>query len=388
MENGRNKFKFIFDCLKSFVCVSTCCTGNAEKKIEGKLNMSNKSDSEVVNQLMMVHDPFADTTSQPKIPDGKITTSLGLSAANVDELTSAEGVSTVHMLLYAGCNSCLAVTGVTAHNDVNRNFHVMGLSGQPVADWEDAATFVGDVVNGTKMGAVQATGTQHALWRVVSCGLQLKLLNAAEEDDGWWEAIRLNRDTDLSDFGLTTSQSVAGRTGIQTNGTLAPYRLIDGSGGGDITTRTIYDDPSYSTGLLRDLDKVQFELHGRLDFHDFKVRKRSVYFDEATDLNFGAVQDSLGFTTGRDESYDLINEWIDQSYDMIYVRLHTRIGGVNGAGGSRLHTHVVSNQEVYFEDGTTENRFQTPSVGIGQNSVSLHMQGRRASHHAAQLITS
>ncbi|UNI72610.1 MAG: capsid protein [Avonheates virus SG_19] len=348
------------------------------------------SNNEVANQLMMVHDPFADTTTQPKIPDGKVSSSLGFSTSSINEFRNqADAESDVmHMLLFAGQNCGLVVANSSDDGTLRKNT-LPGFLGSGSCDWSDG------VVGGADFRVRNGNSANYALWRVVSQGLQLKLINAAEEDEGWWEAIRLNREFHAPDFALSTTDNLSMTdANVKKGGTCAPVNVIGQSS--ELRTKSLVDDPSYSTGLLRDLDKVQFELHGRLDFHDFIIRKQEIDVKDSGAYDGASL--TYQFFGGHDDGYNVISQFIDPSYDMVYIRLHCRaskpditdagnnVTGYSNFRGSRFHTHCISNQEIYFEDGAKENRYQTENNGVGASSMSIHLRGRRASNHAAQLI--
>lgn len=63
-------------------------------------------------QLAVYHNPFSRATKQPKIPDGKVTESLGFQTQAVKELvpvTGGDGM--LHLLMFAGQNCGLMVNG-------------------------------------------------------------------------------------------------------------------------------------------------------------------------------------------------------------------------------------------------------------------------------------
>lgn len=356
---------------------SCWCCWCPKKKKEEEINqgMSNT----LKKQLISVHDPFAGV-AQPKIPDGKCTNSLGFSSQAVTEFRNALNQDTMHMLLFAGQNASLVVQ----HCEQNvpgggaaigtRNYYVLGFSDAGGCNW------VGVPQNPPgDWTALLNSNEKYALHRVVSCGLQCKLLNTQDEDDGWFEAVRINEQLNPEDYKLTTINNSVSRTG---GGCVAPVNLLN-----ELTSREIVNDPSYATGTLRDLQSCQFNLHGRLDFHDFHNQMADVELTSADAV--GALDatniELASFAAGTDNAKNAINQWIDDSYDMIYLRLHCRTNADefgNDNEGSRIHTNVVSNQEIYFETGERENRYHTTSYTIGSDAMSVHCQARRANQSA------
>lgn len=340
----------------------------------------------VADQLHMVHDPFSDRTNQPKIPDGKVNDSLGLHCKDVREFRNSETAgfnNKMHMLLFAGTNTSLCVVGSDKPSGVgSRTYFLPGFTGASAVNWfgYDDGTTDFDVTDPEK----------YALWRVVSTGLQLKLLNPTEEDDGWWEAVRINRTLDSSKWRLSTTNDGLDDIDRQLTGTLSPDQIVQ-----ELITTNLANDPTYSTGLLRDLHRVQFELHGRLDYHDFTSRRSPMRMDgESFTNNPPGVGNDVALIAGHDDACELINNFVDNSYDMVYIRLHCRenspspepAGNPSSLQGSRFHTNTVSNQEIYWPVEARENRFHTKSQTIGTGAMSVHFQGRRQMQNAATLI--
>lgn len=328
--------------------------------------------TEVRDSLHMLHDPFSDRTNQPKIPDGKINDSLGLSSTNVFELSAA--TTEVHMLLYAGCNSCLIAQNVE-QQDALRNYYVpkISSSGESLI-WIGADTTIPSVNDFTV-----ASNQEYGMWRTVSTGLQLKLLNPAEEDDGWWEAVRISPDETATYWEMSTFENGLGAADRTNAGCLVPYGILN-----QYVGKPLSNDNTYSTGLLRDLHEVQFELHGRKDYHDFKLRRNGVRLEGGV-YEVDTTANVANFTSAEDDVHELIQNFADESMDMIYLRFHTRAPATD-VNPSRFHTHIVNNQEVHYPTGTVENRFHSKCTSVGAGTMSIHFQGRRSQQNAATFV--
>lgn len=323
----------------------------------------------------MVHDPFSDATKQPKIPDGKVNDSLGLQSTSINEFRNAEDQDTLHMLLFAGSSGCLVVSNSSSESQpLVRNHYI--------PQFRSANRILWNQLNGTSTD-VEVFGEEDiALYRTVSTGLQLKLLNAVEEDDGWFEAVRVSQPMNTDDYQLTTTNDNISTAGQATNGIVAPTNLIE-----TLKTWDLADDATYSTGLLRDLHKCQFECHGRLDYHDM-IHRRNPCRLEAEAYTYNTAPVTADFTSGHDDPMEMINSYIDPSYDMVYIRLHCRPNPSADAtiNGSRFHTHVVANHEYYFPTDAAENIYHTKNQTVGAGIMSIHFQGRRAQQNAATMI--
>jgi hypothetical protein len=347
---------------------------NGTKFYEGELVelKSNTMKSEVQQQLHMLHNPFANTTQQPKIPDGLVNDSLGFSTQVVTEVGNRTGQNIMHVLLFPGMNAGVVVDQCSQAIFNTRTYFIPGYTGSSSVEW-------GSFTNPATTQNVNA-GDTYALWRIVSQGLQLKLLNPTEEDDGWWEAIRLSTDLNTANWYLSTTNNNVNRT---TNGVLAPVELLQQ----ELRNINMSNQATYSTGLLRDLHRIQFELHGQKDSHDFRHMKHAMEILD-TDQDFVDLSTmECSFVAGKDNAFELIENYNDTSYDMVYIRLHCRPNtGTAPFLGSRFHLNCISNQEVHFEYSEREARFHTKSHSIGPGNIGLHHQTRRAQQNAAHVV--
>lgn len=370
-------------------CGLSCC--NKKQVIESIIGECTNN-MDVKNQLEMLHNPFADSTTQPKIPDGQETTSLGHTASYIGEYEVHSDVG--HMLLFPGLAGSLLYTD--------------GGDGTPTSEWteEDEArgyrapgfndtggpSFVNYTDSGTSFTIEPSLQSPMSRWRQVSCGMQMKLLNATESDDGWWEAIRISARRGGNDWYFTTidgiptsdkdpTSPIVNINNLANSAHVVPYGYLTNA---TYKTATLSDNPTYSTGLLRDLHKVQFELLQTSDQVRF-LRLEDEFNLPAADWtgDFNASpwhlagdQDSSTPATAAE------NYCQYRYYDVIYIRLHTR----GSAPNSKFHINVQSNMEFVHEFDEKEKRYETKTESIGTGAVSLHLQARRSNGNAATLI--
>lgn len=332
-----------------------------------------KVSEKVAADLHMVHNPFADTTTQPKIPDGKVNDSLGQTFTDVFELQNKVDAPIMHILMFAGKHGMLVMRNSTGELST-RGYRNQRFQNAGYVDWHTTRVALGA---GTAQRLVKDLSGQ-GLWRIVSAGMQLKLLNSQEEDNGWFEAVRVTQPTQSGQFVLSTDDPVTPTNG---NGVICPLGYLS-----QLETADIANDPSYSTGLLRDLHRVQFELHGKLDYHDFKQGKTTLAYDDQDEFNFDAALGQVNFNPGSSEVMEIADNFIDESYDMVYLRLHCRENDGSTTAGSKLHCHVTSNQEISYAQSNVLNRFQTKNDSVGESIMGIHFQGRRNMGNAATLI--
>lgn len=357
--------------IQSYCCENLVLKLNARREKGKQLSMSA---NEIKNQLHVLHDPFSDKTSQPKIPDGKANESLGFATQTVQEVGNAQGEDTMHIILFTGQNSGVIIDNTAQAGLGARTYYIPTFFGSNGLDWLDLT----EAIDANNVRGLD----NYALWRVVSTGLQLKLLNPVDQDDGWWESVRVTPELSNVDWYLTTGNN-SNQTGGN-NGTIAPVGLIKSL----LANQTLANEQSYSTGLLRDLHRVQFECHGQKDYHDFIHQRNEVRLAAAAQSAVDQTTDfEAQFTQGHADATDVIQQFVDTSYDMVYIRLHCRSNtGTEPTLGSRFHLNCISNQEVVFDHEERESRFHTKTHTVGSGAASIHMQARRADQNAAKMV--
>lgn len=306
-----------------------------------------------------------------------MTESLGFQTQAVGELvaknstTTAVGGGILHIMLFGGQNCGMLVEGDNAGSFPNKV-----TSGTEFASTIGAQLAVGFAgSNGIDFsGSTTVTSfDQYAYWRLVSQGCILNLLNPAEENDGWFEAVRLTEPLNPSDWG---AQHVDAQNSLA-NVAIVPQQMLQ-----NLRQLNIVNENSYTTGVLRDIGTRVFKLHGITDEHDVK-RQQQTHELEGGDYPSGRSSlEGIGrpFAVGRDGPVRLIKQYIDQSFDMIYIRIHGRAAG----NPTRIHYNLVSNQEIAFDSSERESRFHT--TGARVQNFDEHHSAARANQSAAHVI--
>lgn len=338
-------------------------------------------------QLHQFHNPFAKTTHQPKIPDGKTTQSLGFSVQSTGEVYNNTETQKLHIFLFAGQNAGVVFFGTDPNLSQHpRKFYVPSFAQDGGLDATNLMAAAAD------MKVTQ--NDSWVYWRVVSCGLQLKMLNVAEEDDGWWEAVRISRASNPLDYFVSGAEGVAGSTSYNHAVAHPAGQVIS-----DIQNKSLSNENSYSTGLVRDLAKVQFNLHGQKDHHDFNELSRTMVISQNdrrqvpnTANNYygtgtGGPLFSWDFTEGSEAARRIIDSQVDSGYDMIYIRVHCRKNSSTATeNGTRLHFNCASNQEVVFSTNAKESRYMTSTSNIGAAATThaaYRNMGRSSAHRVS-----
>jgi len=316
---------------------------------------------EVTDQLHLYHDAFAGTTASPKIPDGKAESSVGLHMQAVRETIGGRLNGDMYIILFPGLGVCARIDGSTRFDTE------LGMVDFP--EWRETSQYVGDgFTDHITDYRIQRANTL-AKWRLVSAGLQLKLLNASEEDDGWWEAIRLHNDIESDDWCLKA---------------FFPPGVGDWSIGSHLCRNVPVgpietSDKSYATGLLRDLGKVQFDLKPTYVDHEFVTPAvahnihNSGTHPNGTSAHATNAND-VAFDSGSDVLQRMVRDATDQSFDSILIRIH---GRPNVTAPTRIHCNFVSNYEVIYDRSSDLNLFHTKSHDIGDAHMSMHRDANK-----------
>lgn len=263
--------------------------------------------------------PFDKTVLGAKIPDAKSTVSNALRFQSVLEYTvpppSGGATSNEPVLcFFPGFNNTFSILKPDETYDAGG--HYAAMPSITVDDQGSAGT---------------GSSTPLEKWRIVSAGLRLQLINNADENDGWFEAIRVEPGWDQND--LTGFKMIAAPTGtiVRTPIAFAPTTLT--------ARRSIVpakgswaNHPTYVTGKLRDIHQYMWKLNSTAKDHDYT---------NSTNASLGGFEN------------------IDKNYDVILIRLHGR----TAAEQSKVVIHQCTNYEIVFEAGTLMSTVATATAG-------------------------
>jgi len=255
-------------------------------------------------QLAVYRNAFSTATTNPKIPDGKAYHSSGVRLQAVKEFVN-DTTTTMDFLLFPGINNGLIMAKA---NQTDGRY----------MPYPSHAVFTADGADQWNQNPETAIDK----WRVVSQALKITLINNSDENDGWWEACRVQ----LSNSSAIKLDSVS--TGEIIGTIESPTELP----GVDVE-RQMVENPTYVTGKLRDIHRHIFQLSPQGSDHDFN--------------ELGAIM------TGTTEQQRLL--W-DSNFDAIYIRVHGRTGTESP---TRVMCHVVSNQEIVYDEAATLCRYHS-----------------------------
>lgn len=306
---------------------------------------ASKASSSAMRSLATYYDPFCGLHNQPRIPDGKASASLGHQLECINEVNTAltgslgeNGVT--HMLLFPGLNACLAVV------DSQESVANYGASDVPMTyRLADGVLINWSGLSDSTGGTMNYISNVPAYWRQVSCGLKLNLLNPVEEDDGWFEACRVTYPLNADDWIL--HETNGGKSAARLTGAFSPLGVLQ-----DLRTDQIVNQSSYISGELRDLKHHQFRLNPMSE-HKFIHSAERQYFLGTEIPAIDGINSVCTFLQGGSNVEDALNKHIDFQFDMVYIRIHGRSTGTP----TRLLAHVVSNQEIMYDNDSTLSRY-------------------------------
>lgn len=334
--------------------------------------------------MEVMRNAFSDATTQPRVPDGKTTESIGFRKKVMAEIEQ-DGSNPIEILFFAGLNACIVMRGgrLTASKEKG------DLSQIKYIRLEDHVT----VSNNTPSDPMKIRWDQedtYALckWRPVSYGLLLSLVNSSDYNEGWWEAVRISLCDNMSTYNAIKERIIpTGGTGA-VDKDVQPLLVVPPIP--DMSSNQMLSNQSYSTGKLRNISQIVFQLNPELKEHDFLRVHDKIAFDgvdPSTVENPGIGPNNqallLGQAQHNDQSADEENEYyrikpavnpepgyaantfdhlggaIDLSYDAILIRIHGLPGGDRRNGprrGSTVTALAVMNQELIYGD---KSRMQT-----------------------------
>ena len=300
--------------------------------------------------------PFSNATSQPKIPDGSLTSSLSRRLQNVVQISNANGTlgsNIMHMIFAPTLGVPIAiantVNGATYRGLSSVDPSFIGFPNQTVGfEASIGPNFnpswpldVGQTLNLTNTSAFSK-------WRIVSQGLRMELNAVDDENDGWFEVCRFNWRNDNEDLVITSLDNSLTDNKVG----FAPSPNVP-----HLFDMAMVEQPGYKTGLLKDIKKYEFMLHPQKGDHDPVNLEHINSIKEGVDC----VRDSNTKYTrlnNTSNSSNLKNQVVDHNMDWIYIRFHPRNATAPG-GGSKLIVNAIQNLEIAFDPQSDFAAFQT-----------------------------
>lgn len=291
----------------------------------------------------VIRNPFSTAVAHAKIPDGSVALSTTCRYSISDTIVDSNG--SLNILLSAGFYSGLTAQFSTGTSTVVENQQTFGY-----AVPSRSVTKTGDVV-------AQGLGVPNQ-YRVVSQGLRLSLINNSQDNDGWFEAIRVSPSNSYTDWGFSSAGSQTVPNPIVIAPAINRYEG-NGAANSNIFTESNWAmNPTYIAGKARDLHKHNFVLH-RQENNDFIEIPQ-----ECTLLSVAATSESTiltvanGATIPFSRGNNISPWWVDKQMDSILIRIKSNVTGSN-AGSIVFHAHMVQHVEECYDERSDLFRFMT-----------------------------
>lgn len=284
------------------------------------------------SHLAVMRNAFSTATTAPKVPDGKVSSSVGQRNASSFTLNSAEGKITIAL------TPSLAVPMLHCIESAVTQAKLNCVINNPELCFKAPSKTPAGVFSGNKdISALDR-------FRVVSQGLRLTPINNSESNNGWFEAIRVIQSYDRKNLTAYVSTASGSSTGSPQTGDanqMTDANTAAATGGFSIgvasedsliATVNWANHPSYVTGKLRDIGKHLFSLQTVSD------RELLPLTDDLTSGHLG----------------------IDTSFDTIYVRIHSTPSNDLGTQ-TAIHVHMVQNVEGTYDASSPMSRYHSSS---------------------------
>lgn len=292
--------------------------------------------------LAVFNDPFSNTTLTPRIPDGKSIVSTGLKYHFRETFELGGGAANTNEASIILTPSLTSPCAINYFSDSDNRWFVFSA--------DDLATRNGSVQ------LTQSPSQEIYKWRVVGYGLHISLLSNTDNNAGWWEAGRISTLVNADEYHFYHADKKP----------LIVYPKHDTF---DQESKTLINHPSYTTGRLRDIHNVTFQLLPDGNEHDFVTCSPVVSVAGASNAAGGTnlmVNDKLNLVQGKKfdttiiSTQDCIKSHVDFGWDSIFIRCY----GTASSTPSQILVHVVQNVELVYDERATMARFQSRSPAV------------------------
>lgn len=342
----------------------------AAAKIGYRKYRPKKTASTMATRLLRVYmDPFSTDANLPRVPDGIVTQSVGYRQLQRTAFELQERPTDI--LLFPGFNAALAITETRNTGTTAQKWKVIPLTDVVQEVTADTITAANPTVLNTQpQDAVDS-------WRIVSAGMNITLTNNAEDNDGFWESVRLSVPSDTAHYILA---GVANSVPV-----MCPWYPMT------TTDQDLARLPSYASGPLRNIGAINFNLRPQGTTHEMKplAQTYTIAGNEKVDAKTGNPQFQAGdpakgpgillnnnteavvFNGAKEDvAARYVRDHIDSAFDCILVRLHGNTGTVK----TKIKIISVVNQEITFDERAKNSKFHQraiahPSFQRARNSL-------------------
>jgi hypothetical protein len=235
--------------------------------------------------ILSLRNPFSQKVLQPKLHDGKVTRSAGLKLRATGEIVCDTAGTTYIALIPALNNAICWKTDPSLQTT--------------------PPPYTGHLEDAVNRGFVKQA-------RLIGAGLKLTLNNSAVENEGYFEAARVQLAKE--DFTIDSTTGVIDLPLLTTGVDIAMHQ-------------------TYMTGKLRDIHTLLFRLNMENTDNDL------------TPITEPPTTDSM----------------LSKAFDCVIIKVH---GRVDSTSPSVLMFDVVSNEELVYRENTALSRLMTPAARV------------------------
>lgn len=320
--------------------------GSANVKNKIKLKYNDVYNLFLDNQLHIYRYPFSTRTKHPKIPDGKVDNSIGLSF-NLSGVFNTEAEVPNFIVLLPGLTGCMLIgrwslDGVEITNRAYFIQHCLPQLSKVSGGLGDVAMEDDEEDPMANKLCLDYRQTGYSKYRYVSCGLRCGPANLAYSGTGGWEAIRVPMTKNL--FSINIKDAIDERDQSFNHVTCHTIFM-------DILKDKWEKNPTFQTGAIKELGNYEFRLKCEDHTHEFVEIPRFLELDntEITATGFNIIGD------GVDKTH-LFDYTTDRNFDCICIRFND----FNSA--EEIGYHVVANMEMIPSESGQMFSFSTASV--------------------------
>jgi len=290
-----------------------------------------------VAHCAVLRNPFSTAVATARIPDGSAVLSSSSRLSYSKHYTSQNG--NFYLALFPGFQQHLQV------------YYASGTVASPVADFDAPDLNISSRwFESVATNTLQPNTNAPAKFRISAQGMRVNLIESSENNDGWFEAIRLPQAFQPNDFKLRGAAAAANRQQFILNAENGG--VLGGNLGTDVTDVNVVDwamNPSYITGKLRDINRHTFMLHRENDMD---------FVDIPNNVAYASSSEAL-FSTAFPKCW-----WVDNNMDVVLIRMFS-------SGACNIHIHTVQHVEEQFEPNNEFARYMTkpPSNPALTNAV-------------------
>jgi len=303
-------------------------------------------DAQAARQLQVYRYPFSTATSNPKIPDGKLTQSFGIKVQkmhrfkkrianpgtnSIDETFDPTWAGQMIIALYPGFGT---VGSVSDGSLTSGGIHYNELK---------TGNFT-DIAGGVKFSNIGVDGIVGS-YRIVSQALKLRCVSSDDHNDGYWQAVRVPMNRRSKDFCPRLGADAA--TSFMT-AHFKPSVLNE-----HFKEINWLTNPTYQSGKIKNLGQYEFRLQPQKIEHDMiDIPSTVEYKADQFDNHYEKVDDAIDIT----HTYDFIT---DDQWDMILIK-------IQGKPETEILAHFVQNVEFTPQTNVASGIYQSETVDAGK----------------------